>query len=145
MRVVSQLHNRRPGQQLLTMMRLIIQSSWSMPVLPSRRAHAGYWTPLDTPQRRPCYANGLELHPRPALLWLLCVTRCGRAAEDRIYTLQLLAQGILGKNIPGKNHPGKNHPGKNHPSKNHPVITLYNSLSVVCLSQADTICEGKWS
>ena len=24
-------------------------------------------------------------------------------------------------------------------------VTLYNSLSVVCLSQADTICEGKWS
>jgi len=49
------------------------------------------------------------------------------------------------KKSPVKNHPGKNHPGKNHPSKNHPVITLYNSLSVVCLSQADTICEGKWS
>ena len=49
-------------------------------------------------------------------------------------------QKVFGKKIHGKNHPGKN-----HPSKNHPVITLYNSLSVVCLSQADTICEGKWS
>ena len=50
----------------------------------------------------------------------------------------------------GKNIPGKNHPGKNHPSEIHPVITLYNYekvnfSSVVCLSQADTICEGKWS
>ena len=47
-----------------------------------------------------------------------------------------IGKNIPGKNHPGKNHPGKNHPGKNHPSKNHPVITLYNSLSVVCLSQA---------
>ena len=49
-----------------------------------------------------------------------------------------------------KKSPGKNHPGKNHPSEIHPVITLYNYekvnfSSVVCLSQADTICEGKWS
>ena len=71
-----------------------------MPVLPSRRAHAGYWTPLDTPQRRPCYTNGVqELNCTPASAAVTAVrdttrdtTRCGRAAEDRIYMLQLLAQ-----------------------------------------------------